>query len=158
MSINDRKYVERLEKAINWIGGDEIKDEEIRATVRRALSVELNKYRDIIEEEERYGRQKKPWTKEDIEILKDTLTGLVAESWEQAQVNIEMASRRLSRLEKSVKGKAIELGYGKAVDYRYATGERRAPVLRPVQIIHVGDDDRVGPQGLLVNFFDGIGG
>ncbi len=124
MSINDRKYLERLEKAINWISGDEIKDEEIRATVRRALSVELNKYRDIIEEEERYGRQKKPWTKEDIKILKDTLTGLVAESWKHADVNIEMASRRLSRPEKSVKGKAIELGYGKAVDYWYATGDR----------------------------------
>jgi len=113
---NLEKYVEDLKESVNFINGAEI-DEKIRKTIRRGLMAELASNTEMLEEEMRYERQGKPFSKAEIELLETELEGKTALSWDDERNTLDELSVKLRRKQKVVKTQAIKLGYQKAVDY-----------------------------------------
>lgn len=118
MNENLEKYLSELKAANNWIEGADI-DERTRRTIKRACKAEIERVADEIEEQTMLERQGMPWAKSDIAMLEDHLRGRIADDWTTERETVDTISLRLRRSRKSVKKKAIELGYTRAVDYWY---------------------------------------
>jgi len=113
---NLEKYCEDLKAAVNFINGADV-DEHMRKTIRRALMSELDSKTTELEEEMRFERQGKPFTKAELELLHKELTGKVASSWEDERNTLDALSVKLRRKHRAVKTKAISEGFQSAVDY-----------------------------------------
>lgn len=113
---NLEKYCDDLKASIDFINGADI-DERTRKTIRRALMSELELRTDELEDEVRYERQGKPFSKNEIELLRFELTGKIARSWDEESAILNDLSLKLRRKQKSVKQRAIVEGFQRAVDY-----------------------------------------
>ncbi len=92
--------------------------ERDRTTIRRACSAALVQSEDDLVSQ--YGTRNagKPFSKADLEDFKRELEAVPPPTnWGEERAVLEMLSQRLGRSEKSIKKKAIELGYGVRVDY-----------------------------------------
>jgi hypothetical protein len=113
---NLEQYCEDLKAALNFIHGAEV-DEHIRKTIRRALMSELDTKSDQLEQELRYERQGKPFTKSELDLLRAELEGKIADSYSHEKAILDALSVKLRRTQKAVKTKALAEGFQQAVDY-----------------------------------------
>lgn len=60
------------------------------------------------------------WQEVDTQKLKALLAGKVANSWQNADEVLMQLAKHLGRDPKTVRSKAIELGFGESVDFRLA--------------------------------------
>jgi hypothetical protein len=71
------------------------------------------------------ARAEGEWHDHEIVQLKSFLQDRTARSWQNADENVMHVAAQLHRAAQSVRSKAMELGFGIAVDYRLAKQERQ---------------------------------
>ena len=71
------------------------------------------------------ARAEGEWHDHEIVQLKSFLHDRTARSWQNADENVMHVAAQLHRAAQSVRSKAMELGFGVAVDYRLAKQERQ---------------------------------
>lgn len=114
--MSTMKWIDEIRSAMDGLDAVEM-DEGHRKTVFRCLRSELVEAIERRDEQEQTERDGKRWTEEELQVLRDTLTGRVAKKWEEERMNVTEVALKLRRNEKVAKKKAIELGLGAAVDY-----------------------------------------
>ena len=111
------KWIGELNDVLQQVTDLDVTERQ-RTTIRRALATALVHAEDELVSEYEHRNSGTPWGKEDLQILE---AGLKNEpdlmSWKEEQILLDMLAQRLGRPEKAIKKKAIELGWGKKVDY-----------------------------------------
>ena len=92
--------------------------ERQRKTLRRACAEALVEAEDRIQFDYEHRNSGSKWTETDLQLLEETLKEApICSSWGGEHIILETMVQRLGRTEKTIKKKAIELGYGRKVDY-----------------------------------------
>lgn len=115
-NVSTTKWIEQIRAAMDSLDTWDI-PEQHRKTVRRCLTAEYVEAEERWDEAESTSRSGKKWTAEEELELDNLLTGVVATSWEEERVILARAGAVLKRPEKTVKKKAIERGFARAVDH-----------------------------------------
>jgi hypothetical protein len=92
-------------------------DEADRKTIFRCLCAE---YAEAVERRDHIEwtqRDSKRFSQEDIQIIQVFCKDKCPKTWQEEKLLITELAMKLYRSEKTVKKKAIELGFGKALDY-----------------------------------------
>lgn len=66
------------------------------------------------------------WQEHEIAHVKSFLQGRLARSWQHADEGVMQLAAQLHRHPQSVRDKATQLGFGAAVDYRFARAMKQA--------------------------------
>ena len=66
------------------------------------------------------------WCPQELETLRELLQGKVARSWQEADELLMHLATKLKRVPENVRGKALELDFGAAIDYRLAQAQLRS--------------------------------
>ena len=77
---------------------------------------ELETKTDELEDEIRFERKGKPFSKQELSVLREELEGKIAKDWQEERAILDSLSIKLRRPNKAVKNKAISEGFVKAVD------------------------------------------
>ena len=65
----------------------------------------------------------KPWTDEDLSVMREMLSGKTANTWNDGDNNLSLLSGALKRSPRLVEKKVKSTKYRKAIDYYYCAGQ-----------------------------------
>ena len=113
------RWVEKIRLALGELDDMQL-PEEHRATIRRCLEHEfhaaIDRHCDILFTQNSGSR----WTDADTELIHEFFAGLEPpKGYREQSMRAHELALKLSRDEKTCSRKAIELGYGKLVNYNY---------------------------------------
>ena len=118
MNESLKAYIEDIKKLLEWAENAEVESEAFRGTLKKCLMSELEKNTSDLDERVRYERAGKPFNKTEIKVLTDFLESVnPPQSWREEAAILDEVSVKLRRKNKTVKDKAMTLGFALKVCY-----------------------------------------
>jgi hypothetical protein len=115
----------RLRAALQFLMTSEIPSEHKRVLIETVTQA-LREHEAATTRDQVAAQASTQWQPHETAQLREHLNGRVANSWQQAdEVAMDLAAQ-LHRHRDDIRAKAVELGFGAAVDFRLAKAQRRS--------------------------------